>query len=56
MLNRRKSPVPGIRLATFRGRDVQSASEAVRAALGEHAMIMRVSAAREGHLYLIHNS
>src|SRR5688500_14640913 len=48
MLNRRKSVAPGIRLATFRGRDVQSASEAVRAALGEHAMILRVSAAREG--------
>ena len=49
MFNRRKSAVPGIRLATFRGRDVQSASEAVRASLGEHAMILKVSAAREGH-------
>ena len=50
MLDRRRSSaVPGLRLATFRGRDVQSAGEAVRAALGEHAMILRVSAAREGH-------
>jgi flagellar biosynthesis protein FlhF len=49
MLNRRRSTVPGLRLATFRGRDLQSAGEAVRAALGEHAMILRVSAAREGH-------
>src|SRR5687768_2625814 len=49
MLNRRRSAIPGLRLATFHGRDVQSAGEAVRAALGEHAMILRVSAAREGH-------
>jgi len=49
MLDRRKSTVPGVRLAAFRGRDVQSASEAVRAALGEHALILRVSAARDGN-------
>ncbi|MBW3627782.1 MAG: hypothetical protein KY464_00665 [Gemmatimonadetes bacterium] len=49
MLDRRHSADPGIHLATFRGRDVQSASEAVRASLGEHAIILRVLASREGH-------
>jgi flagellar biosynthesis GTPase FlhF len=49
MRNRPRTAGPGIHLATFRGRDVQSASEAVRAALGEHAMILRVHASREGH-------
>lgn len=49
MHSRPRTAGSGIHLATFRGRDVQSASEAVRAALGEHAMILRVTAAREGH-------
>lgn len=49
MPDRRPSAAPGIRLATFRGRDVQSASEAVRASLGEHAIILRVLASRRGH-------
>jgi flagellar biosynthesis protein FlhF len=48
MLSRRR-PGAGIHPVTFRGRDVQSASDAVRAALGEHAVILRVLASREGH-------
>jgi flagellar biosynthesis protein FlhF len=48
MRNLPRNAGPGIHLVTFRGRDVQSASEAVRAALGEHAMILRVRASREG--------
>lgn len=49
MHSRMRTAGPSLHLATFRGRDVQSASEAVRASLGEHAIILRVSAARDGH-------
>jgi flagellar biosynthesis protein FlhF len=49
----RRGPAPRITLATFRGRDLPSVSEAVRLSMGDQAMILRVRTVRDGRSTLV---